>query len=64
MSYNKITSIESKLGTLTSLEEIDLSNNCIEEIPEELLSMPNLQGLNLSNNPLLPRFQSLLGNFH
>lgn len=41
-SNNKLTSIDVKIASLPSLETIDLSNNCIEEVPEEILSLPNL----------------------
>ncbi|OQR89838.1 membrane protein [Thraustotheca clavata] len=61
IGYNLLTSLPTEIGTLKNLEELWVTNNALESIPESILELPKLRMLQLSNNKLkiLP---SNLGN--
>jgi len=49
---NGLTSLPSEIGNLTSLTELDLSNNKLATVPPELGNLTSLEFLSLSSNEL------------
>ena len=47
---NRISSISSRIGRITDLEELDLSGNILEEVPPAIGDCQNLRRLYLGNN--------------
>ncbi|MFD2573115.1 leucine-rich repeat domain-containing protein [Spirosoma soli] len=52
LSYNEFTVAPAVLATLPSLEELDLSNNNLQDIPKEFGGSTHLKKLYLRSNPL------------
>ncbi|KCZ78721.1 hypothetical protein H311_00241, partial [Anncaliia algerae PRA109] len=50
--YNKIKYISPSIQYLVNLVKLDLSNNCITELPNEICKLRNLTWLNISHNKL------------
>ena len=63
LNNNQLTGIPAELGSLTSLEVLDLSTNQLTgKIPAELGNLTNLTHLYLSGNPLTGAIPAELGN--
>jgi len=56
--YNQLISIPD-LSMILSLEEVDLQNNNLEDIPWKLLNMPGLKRVFLRENPFIKDSEDL-----
>ncbi|KAI5710885.1 hypothetical protein M8J76_009226 [Diaphorina citri] len=52
LSYNRLHVVNSKLFDITSIRELDLSHNLIQNLPPDLLNLRHLVYMNLENNKL------------
>ena len=48
----ELKSILARIGRLTNLERLDISQGCLSEIPAEIGNLTNLKYLDLSHNSL------------
>ena len=51
-TQRNISNFPSNLATLRHLQDIDLSHNSLERVPDALYSIATLQRINLSNNEI------------
>ena len=49
---NKIAYLPDEIGNLNSLKELQLDENCIDELPKTLRMLSNLTSISLIHNPL------------